>query len=82
MSNKERKTLKVVSAAIFVGMLICLFFAWQSSRHSNDWHFGLYALLLVNSFVMYRRTRNLPQPDTLTRLFPKPTQQPSESPKH
>ena len=74
MSEKERKILKVLSIIILVSMLICLFFAYHNSRHSSAWHYGFYALGLAAFFLQYRHARNLPQPDTLTRLFPKSTE--------
>ena len=79
MSDKERKFLTVLSVIILVCMLICAFFGWRRSSHSSAWHFAFFALLLANSFVSYRRTRYNPAPDTLTRLFPKTTQQPPET---
>jgi hypothetical protein len=74
MSDKERKLLKVLSILILIGMLICAIFGWHRTPRSSAWHYAFYALLLINSFLVYRRTKNLPQPDTLTRLFPKATQ--------
>ncbi len=82
MSDKERKILKVLATIILVCMPICAFFALYRYPHSSTWHIALDSLILVSFFLTYRRTRNLPQPDTLTRLFPKTTEQPSESPKH
>lgn len=77
--TKERKLLIAASVAILIGMVICLFLMWRRSRHSNAWQLVFFVLLFLNSCVIYRRARYFPQPDTLTRLFPKPTP-PSERP--
>ena len=82
MSTKQRelqrKSQILLSVIILICMLVCLFFAWHRSRHSEAWHLAFYGFLLLNSFIIYRRGANKPVPDTLIRLFPKPTQETSE----
>ncbi len=80
MSRKERQFLTALSVSIFLCMLICVYFGWPRSAHSNRWHFAFYALLGLSSSVSLWRTRNMPAIDTLIRLFPKPTQQAPEKP--
>lgn len=79
MSDKERKIVKIMARIILVCMPICAFFSIYRYPHSTPWRISVDTLMFASFFLMYRRARNLPQPDTLTRLFPKSTQLPPET---
>jgi hypothetical protein len=80
MSDKERKILKVMAGIILVCLPICAFFSLYRYPHSTAWQIALDTLMCGSFYLTYRRTRNLPQPDTLTRLFPKSAEPPLETP--
>ena len=80
MSKRERHFLTALRVTIFVGMLICMGFGWGRSFASRGWHLAFFVLLGLSSAVSIWRTRNMAAPDTLTRLFPKPTQHAPEKP--
>lgn len=70
MSARERRTLTVANVVILVFMIICLRSGWSRSPHSLVWNYAFWILMLASSLVSLRRTRNVPAPDTLTKLFP------------
>ena len=84
MSTKQRKPQRksqiLLSVTIFVCMGVCAFFGWHRSRHSEAWNLAFDCLLLLHYFIYYRWWANndKPVPDTLIRLFPKPTQEAPE----
>ncbi len=72
MSIKKRKGQLSLRVIILIAMLVCAFFEWpHRSRHHGTWNLAFLGLLLLNSFLDYRRHANDAAPDTLIRLFPK-----------
>ena len=77
MSIKQRRFQMLLSGTILLCAVVCACFGWHHSLHSKAWNRAFYALLLLGNLINCWRLANSNKPvsDTLTTLFPKPTQE-------
>lgn len=75
----ERRKRTTLSFLILCGMLICGFFLLRHGSHRSAFTLAFYALLLLNSWLLYSFNANRRQPDTLTHLFPASPDKPKEA---
>ena len=72
MTPDHRKFI-ILSSVILCAMLICGLFSLRHSAHHSAFTLAFYALLLINSWLMYRYSSKRRQPDPLIHLFPEPS---------
>jgi hypothetical protein len=59
-------------------MLVCAIFSMHRFPYHSAFHVAFYALMLLNSWLLYRYNLNRAQPDTLIHLFPVPPETSTE----
>jgi hypothetical protein len=68
----ERRKHIFVSFLIICGMLVCAVVSLRHGPHHAAFGLGFDALMLINSWLLYRVNLNHRQPDNLIHLFPMP----------
>ena len=74
----ERRKRTIISLLLLCAMLPCAFFSLRHCPHRSAWDAAFFVLMILNfAFIAkYQSTRR--QPDTMTHLFPAPSENSKE----
>ena len=74
----DRRKRILFALLLVAAMLVCGFFSLRHGPHREAFRLAYTVILLLNFWLQYRYNLNRPQRDTITHLFPPPTQSSQE----
>jgi Mn2+/Fe2+ NRAMP family transporter len=71
----ERRKPFILHSVILCGMIVCLIFSFRHFRHHEAFNLAAFVLMLISFSLQARfNLKHRRQPDTLTHLFPNPSE--------